>query len=855
MTAAAAPTAALRLRVAPLPRLERLRQALLDAPYALCTQKAELVTEYFRATERPGRVLRHLAPLHFRLVRRALARNLGSGVPQARWQSEANRALQRLYIAVDRAAEAPVVRWARALEHVLAHVRLTVYPDELVVGNLSSQRLGAPLHPDFGGLLMLPELERLATRDVNPLATTPEQLRRLRSEILPYWFPRSVLSRAPVLSRDPELQNTLMAGRRFILTQFAGISHVTPDYPSVLERGLTGLLADAEALRARALTPGQRDYAEAAALVCRAGIAFGARWSAHLAGLARAEADPERARELGELAALFERVPAHPARTFHEALQSLFIAHLMVHQESFQHGVSFGRVDQYLSPFYRRDVAAGRLTAEQAVELVGCFLAKASEQLPLFNAMATEYFSGLSSASGLTLGGVDAEGRDASNELTELFLVAYDQMRLRQPNLHLRVHEGTPDPVLDLAHDVLKRGGGMPALFNDGAIVRALEATGVPLADARDYAIVGCVEWGVPYRSFPAAGAAFVSLPAALDRALFGGAEPGSPRRPAPHGSIESVYAALLGELAGVVQAVTDGNDAIERAHARFRPTPLLSVLVRGCTERGVEVNAGGARYNSAGVQGVGLADVADALTAIERLVFREGRVPLDGLLEATEAGFRGHEALLERILTCVPKYGEDEGPPERWARRLAEDFTRLVAGRRTTRGGRYAAGFWAMTTHVGFGRRLPATPNGRLAGQPLADGASPVNGADRRGPTASLMAAARVAHGGVTNGLALNEKLAPWFVEGARGTALMGGLTRGYFASGGMQVQYNVLDPRILLDAKAHPERYRDLVVRISGYSAYFNDLTEAMKDDLIARTLHDAGLPACQLPGRAVP
>ncbi|MBI5503273.1 MAG: hypothetical protein HY899_00615 [Deltaproteobacteria bacterium] len=850
------------------PRLSRLREALLDAPYSLCSQKAELLTQWFR-THDPGPPLtRLLAPWHFALMRGAMTRNLAEGQPQTRLQLRASTALQRLYRGLDRDGEPLVVRFARGLAHVLEQMALTVYDDELIVGNLSSQRIGAPIHPDFGGVLLLPELRSLATRRVNPLRTSEEQIRRLEEEIFPYWFTRSVMARTPLHSSDPTLANTLVRGRDFLLTQFAGISHVTPDYPAVLSKGFTGILGDIEAARRRAPDAESQAFYQAAAICAQAAIRYGARWSRHLRAQSARQSDPARAAELADLAGIFERVPARPARSFHEALQSLFIAHVMVHQESFQHGVSFGRIDQYLYPYYARDVQAGALTRERAVELLGCFLGKAAEQLPLFNAMATEFFSGLSSASGLTLGGSDASGRDASNELTGTILQAYDFMRLRQPNLHLRLHDGSPLELRHLAMETLKKGGGMPGLFNDATIVPALERGGATSQDASDYAIVGCVEWGVPYKSFPAAGAAFVSLPAILDDVLHGrdAAAAGDQSSGRLHGGVASarfadmdaLWAALREAMAARIRHAVDGNESIEAAHRLYRPTPMLSLIVGGCVESGRDVTAGGAHYDSTGMQGVGLADVADSLAAIERVVFEEKRASFSELVAAVDADFDGHEALRSRLQLKVAKYGEDVGAAERWAERVASAWCELVAGHRSGRGGNYAAGFWTMTTHVGFGRRLGALPSGRRRGQPLSDGISPTNGSDRRGPTASLAAAARVCGNGVANGLALNEKLDPWFVAGEAGTRMMDDLTRGYFRCGGQQVQYNVLDAATLLDAKLHPERHRGLVVRISGYSAYFNDLTDEMKDDIIARTAHAgppsscASGPVCQMPPR---
>ncbi len=831
---------------ATLPRLDRLRETLLAAPYHLCTQKAVLLTAFFRAHTSQHPLTRLLAPLHFALLRRGLERNLGRGVPQAPWQLAASNSLQRLYLALERRRETepPVVTFARALAFILERKTLRIYDDELIVGNLTAHRIAAAIHPDFGGMLLLPELRSLARRPVNPLLVSDDQIRELESVVFPFWFTRSVMGRTPLLTRDPALQNTLLRGRDFVLTQFAGISHVTPDYPAVLAKGFAGLLAEVEAARSAAATPEARAFHEAAAIAARAAMAFGRRWAEHCTAQAAAAFDATRAAELRELAEILSRVPEQPARTFHDALQSLFLTHVIVHQESFQHGVSFGRVDQYLYPYYARDVAEGRLTRARAVELIGCFLGKAAEQLPLFNAMATEYFSGLSSASGLTLGGLDAEGRDATNELSYLFLIAYDRMRLRQPNLHLRVHRDSPASLLALAYDTLKKGGGMPALFNDDTVIPALEAAEVTPGDARDYSIVGCVEWGVPRKSFPAAGAAFLSLPAALDDALHDAVRADPASR-----SMDAVLAAFRRRLAATVDTAVAGNDAIERAHAAFRPTPLLSVIVDGCIAHGRDVTAGGARYNSTGFQGVGLADVADSLAAIEQVVCKERRLTLGKLVAALDADFVGHEDLRQRLLNKVARYGEDAGRAEFYAGRVARVYADLVRRYRNPRGGPYVAGFWTMTTHVGFGARLGALPNGRRAGQPLSDGISPANGADSRGPTASLLAATHGAGTFVGNGVALNEKLDPCYVAGPAGTRLMDGLTRGYFNAGGQQVQYNIIDPTVLIDAKLHPERHRGLVVRISGYSAYFNDLTEAMKDDIIARTSHGtAEGPGCQ-------
>lgn len=832
------------------PRLERLRCDVLDAPYEVCIAKARLTTGYLRGRLRPAPAVGMVAALHFRFYRRALAR-MRRGRPLTGWQLRLGRALQRWYRAREPLSPGRrQVLFAEALRHALRHIDTTRYPGELIVGNCSSKRVGAPIHPDYGGLMMLPELADLPRRATNPIRLAEDDRRILEREIFPFWFNRSVLANYPLHTGNPQLANQSLAGNLFVVTQFAGISHVTPDYPAVVGEGIVGLRRRIAAARASLGGGGDEDgergcFLDAAGIALDALEEYAARWRAHLLHLAGTETDAAQRAELETMADVLARVPLEPARGFHEALQAVMLTHAALHYESFQHGISFGRVDQYLYQAYCADRAAGRLSREQAVELIGCFLAKAAELVPLFFERATEYFSGLSSASGLTLGGEDGRGGDGANELSFLFLHAYSHLRLRQPNLHVRVHPGTSPAFLDLCLETLKDGGGMPALFNDGEIVSALRRSGVSDADARNYAIVGCAEWGSPYNCFPAAGAIFVNLPMALVLALNRGRTGDAPFGPdcgAPEdfGSMAQLLEAVDVQLRHLVDVAIEGNNAIERAHRDGRPTPLLSAWVGGCIERARDVTDGGAAYNPAGCQGTGLADLADSLAAVERLVFVEGRLTLQALVEVMARNFAGAEALRAYIRNKIPCYGEDAGRAEHYAAHAAAVFGSHVAAAGNPRGGRYAPGLWTMTTHQGFGARMGALPDGRLAGEPISNGVSPRAGWDRRGPTASLVAAARLPGTGVANGYVLNQKLSPDFVRGRAGNRLIAGLLRGYFEAGGMQVQFNIIDPAVLIDAKRHPERHRDLVVRISGYSAYFNDLTEAMKDEIIARTLH---------------
>ena len=792
-------------------RLHALRETMLRTPYSVCIQKARLITEYMRSPE--GQV----GPM--------------------------------------------ILRRAGALEYILDNAEVVIHPQELIVGSPASRRIAAMLHPDLSGLLLWPELEGLRTRETNPLQITDEEIELLEKDIFPFWSDKSVAAYAGKFCCPEKPMEMLMQIGYYILTQFAGISHITPNYEKVLKKGFLGIAEDAgeqiesiEQIESSAgMTPElmrQLHFHEAVRKTSLAAARFGERYRTDALKLAEESDDPTRRDELLEIAGALERVPARPARTFREAAQSIWLAHVIVHQENFQHGISFGRLDRILWPYYAADVEAGRLDYGDAVELIGCMLVKSSELLPLFNAIGTKFFSGLSSAQGITLGGTDKDGADATNELSHAFLDAYDFVRLRQPNLHARVHAGTPEEFLIKIAGVIKKGGGMPGLFGDAAIVPGLSLQGDNGADAWDYSIVGCVEPNVQGKTFSACGAAFVSLGIALEMALNNGRSRFNDLDVGPKTgdasqftSIDEVVDALREQVAFLVRNAAAGNSSIELAHMDIYPTPLLSALVDGCVESGKDVTLGGALYNCTGMQGVGLADVADSLAAIDALVFKAKSVTMAELLKALDDDFVGHERLLRQIKNKAPKYGNEEEAADEIARRVAEMFSDEVLQYRNPRGGGYVPGFWTMTTHNGFGSYLGALPNGRKAGASLAEGITPTAGSDKRGPTAVMRSVVSLDTERIGNGCTLNQKFSPSALAGEKGSRDLASLIRTYFDLGGMQVQFNVVDRETLVAAKNHPEKYPGLLVRVSGYSAYFADLTPEMQDEIIARSEQNFG------------
>ncbi|MBI2898991.1 MAG: formate acetyltransferase [Planctomycetes bacterium] len=684
--------------------------------------------------------------------------------------------------------EPMIVRKAEALAHVLRRKRMRVYPDELLVGCFTSHRVGGSLYPELHGVAMMEDLFRFEKRKVNPLAISPADRRRLLAEVVPFWLPRALPGRVKGLAFLADQWNPT----EYLINETGGIAHFVPDYARLLALGTDGIRREAS---------GDSPFARAVRIVCDGLDDFAAGYGC-------------------------VRVPKQPARTLHDALQSILFAQIALNLESLDNGISPGRLDQILLPCYDGD--RGR-----AFELLGCFALKLCEIVPVFSQRTTRFHGGLMSGQAVAIGGTDAEGRDATNELTYLFLDVMDAMRTRQPNYHARIHAGSPDRYRARIAEVLAAGSVSPAVYNDEVIV--------PMLRSRDYAMVGCVEPVVPGRSFLSTDAALVNLPLCLDRALG---------RASACRSVEEVIGLFGEELQEVIDRLVEDLHAVERANARLHPTPLTSALLGGCIERDLDATAGGATYNGSGLQGVGVVDVGDSLAAIETVVFREGRATMSEAIAACRADFRGREGLRSRLLRA-PKYGNDDPLPDGFAARAMRMFAESLKGRVNTRGGPYVAGFYSMTSHQGFGEIVGALPSGRKRGEPFSSGLSPGHGADRRGPTAALRSVAGLPLSCAANGVNFNLQIDPWAARDGRLRALI----EGALDAGAMQEQVNVLDPKVLLEARDQPGRYPGLLVRVSGYSAYFDDLSPAMKDEVIRRTFHISQPffanppPACRL------
>jgi len=787
---------------APLPsaRIQRLRAALLSHPPSLCHERAAIVTECYE-----------------------------------RWAGELP----------------PVLLRARTLAAVLERMAIAIEPDELLVGSQASRPRSAPVFPEYAWEWVLAELDQLPERSADRFAVPPETRTALR-ELLPRWRGRSFRDRA--IQTLPHEVLRAQDGLVFLLTSLGcGVGHLAPDYGRVLTRGLEALVAEAAArlegldlTDPAALRP--RDFYRAAVEAGRAVIHFARRHAEAAARRAESEPDAVRRAELLEIARICRKVPGRPAESLHEALQAFWFVHLVIQIESNGHSISPGRFDRCLAPFFEADLAAGRLDPAGAQELLDCLWIKFNGILKLRDRASSVAFGGYPLFQNLLVGGQTPEGADATTPLSYACLEATRHTRLPQPSLSVRLHAGSPPAFLRAAADLAREGLGMPAFFNDEIIVPMLVEMGVPLPEARDYAEVGCVEPQSPGRTNGYYPAGFLNLGQVLSLALHNGTDPatGLPLgRPDPAwrglATYQEVRAAFDRQLEHFTRLMVAADNLLDALHGALAPNPFVSLLVDDCLARGLCYEEGGARHNYTSPNAVGLANVADALMAVRRLVFEERRLTMGELLELLDADFAGREELRQLLLNRAPKYGNDDPGVDGIAREVADGFLRGFKRYRNPRGGRFEPGLQSISAHALFRGAVAATPDGRTARMLLADGGiSPAQGRDRRGPTAVLRSAAALDQREASNGTLLNLKLSPSAVAGETGLENLAALVRTYFELGGQHIQFNVVDSRLLRQAQAHPERYRDLIVRVAGFSVQFTAIDSVLQEDIIARTEH---------------
>jgi trans-4-hydroxy-L-proline dehydratase len=779
-------------------RVARLRQESLESRASLSTERAELLTEFYQ--------------------------QVGS-------------------------KSTPMQR-ALAFKYIMELKTICINDGELIVGERGPAPKSTPTYPELC-CHSLEDLDILNSRDKVSFDVDAEARAVYAERIIPYWQGRSI--RDILFEQMSEEWKTAYAAG--IFTEFMeqrAPGHTVLD-DKIYRKGFLDFKTDiAKSLAELDLLNDPEAYVKQEELramdVCCDAIArFAERHSEKALELAELESNPERKQELREIAEICRYVPAHAPRTFREALQAYWFVHLGVITElNTWDAFNPGRLDQHLNPFYQREVEAGKLTKEQAKELLQCFWIKFNNQPAPPKVGVTAAESGTyTDFANINSGGLKVDGSDGVNEVTYLVLDVIDEMRLLQPSSNIQLSKKNPDRFLKRALKIIRQGWGQPSIFNADTIVEELLRQGKSIEDARCGGASGCVEIGAfGKEAYILTG--YLNLVKILELALNNGVDPrtgeqlGLPTgKAADIKSFEEVISAYNTQLKHFVDIKVKGNNIIERLYATYMPAPFLSILIDDCISRGKDYNDGGPRYNTNYIQGVGLGSITDCLSAIKLHVFEKGDLPWQELLQALQLNFEGMESTRQLLLNKTPRYGNDDDYADEIMRIVFDSYYAEINGRKNTKGGHYRINLLPTTCHVYFGSVIGATPDGRKAWQPLSEGISPVQGADRQGPTAVVKSASKMDHTR-TGGTLLNLKFTPQVLDGEDGIDKLSQLVRAYFKLDGHHIQFNVVKAETLKDAQQHPEQYRDLIVRVAGYSDYFCDLSKELQDEIIGRTEH---------------
>lgn len=742
----------------------------------------------------------------------------------------------------DHADEPVIVRRALALAVALREVPIRITPGELIVGNRTPTARAGVVSPEAGASWIDREIETLPTRSQDKFQVDAETIRSFREDVFPRW--RGISLEDVIRARYGAEIDAI--GKVVKINQKDHAQgHICPSVERWLAEGPAGLAREA-AIRGAAAEGEARDFYRAVEIAMQGVQAFVLRY-AELAERLASEHEADRA-DLAEVARIMRRLAVEPPATFHEAVQATWLLFVVLHTESNASSFSPGRLDLALLPFYEAGIAAGTLTAETALELLECLFLKFNQVVYLRNSHSAKYFAGFPIGFNIAVGGQAADG-DVANPLSFLLLQAQKHLGLPQPNLSVRLHDGTGDDLLKEAIRVVARGSGMPQFFNDNAVIPALERVGISRADARNYAIVGCVELTTQGNNLGWSDAAMFNLNKALELTLTGGVDLLTGERIGPdfgdltrYDTWEELETAFAAMIEHYVSRMIKACEVVERAHMDVLPTAFLSAVIDDCLASGVDVTAGGAKYNLSGIQMIQVASLADSLAALKKLVFEEGLITRERMLGALLADFEGFEVEQALLLNKAPKYGNDIAYVDdlglKWARFFAEQLAEYT----NVRGGRYHTGMYTVSAHVPMGQNVGASTDGRKAGTPLADGGlSPVYGRDMAGPTAVLHSVARLDNELTSNGGLLNLKFLPEFFESETNIDKFAQFLRGFVALEVPHVQFNVVRREDLIAAKADPDRYRSLTIRVAGYTAYFTELAGDLQDEIIARTVQD--------------
>ena len=788
-----------------------------------------------------------------------------------------------------------ITRRAEAFAHILRNIPIIIRDNELIVGSSTIAPRGCQTFPEFSYQWLEDELDTVATRTADPFYIAEETKAELR-EVHKYWKGKTSSELATSYMAPEAIKaiehNIFTPGNYF----YNGVGHVTVKYEEVLAIGYKGIIDKARAELEKCQV-GDGNYAKkshflnAVIVSCQAVIEYAERYAELASQMAAECTDPVRKQELLQISENCSRVPANGATSFYEACQSYWFVQQLLQVESSGHSISPGRFDQYMYPYYKADIDKGVITREAAQELLDCIWVKLNDLNKVRDAASAEGFAGYSLFQNLIVGGQDKYGNDVTNDLSVMCILASMHVHLPMPSLSIRVWNGSPHELLIKAAELTRTGIGLPAYYNDEVIIPALQNRGLTLEDAREYNIIGCVE---PQKAGKTDGwhdAAFFNMCRPLELVFSNGMDKGElvgiqTGDVTKMTTFEEFFDAYKKQMEYCISLMVNADNAIDVAHAERVPLPYESCMVDDCLSRGLSVQEGGAVYNFTGPQGFGIANMADSLYAIRKLVYEDKKVSMEEYKQAlawnydkgldqqsvsdmSEMILKGMQdagmavntdtakAVLQTVMRLkptedqlrrfteihhmideVPKFGNAIDDVDYFARDVAYTYSRPLQKYMNPRGGHYQAGLYPVSANVPLGGQTGATPDGRYAHTPVADGVSPSAGKDVKGPTAAATSVSRLDHFIVSNGTLFNQKFHPSALAGREGLEKFVALIRTFFDQKGMHMQFNVVDRETLLDAQKHPENYAHLVVRVAGYSALFTTLSRSLQDDIIRRT-----------------
>ena len=784
-------------------RVSRLRQKSLETPTCVSDERAELITRFYKE------------------------KKYGNAV------------------------SIPVQR-ALSFEYLLKNKEIYIGDEELIVGERGPEPKAAPTYPELC-CHSLDDLEILNKREKVAYAVNEKVMTNYGEEIIPFWQGRSM--RDIIFNEmSQEWKDAYGAG---IFTEFMeqrAPGHTVLDN-KIYHKGFLDFIKDIDISLANLdllndpEAYNKREELKAMRICARAIIAYAQRHAEKAKELLEEERDPQRKKELEKIVQACSHIPANAPRDFWEALQTYWFVHLGVITElNTWDAFCPGRLDQHLYPFYKKGMEDGALSTDQAKELLQCFWVKFNNHpAPPKVGVTAEESGTYTDFANINSGGLKPDGTDGVNDVTYLVLDVIDEMQMVQPSSNIQLSQKNPDRFLKRACKIIRKGWGQPSIFNADTVVEELLMYGKSIEDARQGGTSGCVEAGAfGKESYILTG--YFNLPKVLEITLNNGVDPRSGQKLGPETgeatqfkTYNQLLCAFKKQLNYFLEVKIKGNNIIERLYADYMPSPFLSILIDDCISKGKDYNAGGARYDTTYIQGVGIGSITDSLSAIKGHVFDDESISMEDLLRVLANNFNGQEKIRQMFLNKTLKYGNDDDYADDIMKEIFAAFHSAVNGRKNTRGGIYRVNMLPTTCHVYFGSVIGALPDGRMAGEPLSEGISPAQGSDIKGPTAVIKSAAKMDHVH-TGGTLLNQKFTPQVLQGEEGISNLAHLVRSYFKLGGHHIQFNVISADTLRIAQETPEKYRDLIVRVAGYSDYFCDLSKPLQDEIIARTEHQS-------------